>query len=293
MKIKRHKKSYFEELFSTLYNNELKFRPIGNHNLKRHLVYKYSVNGETYAFKYYYLPDKKVKEVKAITRLFGKVNVPEVIFHGNIDEKEYMVTKFVDGNLLDDLLYTFEEITKVELFISLGKTLRSIHDSIRVTDDSNYPLKFINDRDFIYDRILSTDTCPDMRLLEYAVEYIKKSIKKIKHKQELAFVHGDFDGRNIMLGKNNEISCIFDFENSSIDSPYIDFASLYIKYFMDNPELMAAFEKGYNGAIDDYTLLQILSVDYLIKIMYWCYPLNSVLYDEMKNKLELIIKDSD
>lgn len=94
---------------------------------------------------------------------------------------------------------------------------------------------------------------PNKDLFINAINIIRDNYEKLNIKAEVKLVHNDFDGRNILVKKDNEVyelSGIIDFEVSYPDTTERNLVQLYYRYFLDNKDYEDAFFKGYGKYLD-------------------------------------------
>jgi thiamine kinase-like enzyme len=89
---------------------------------------------------------------------------------------------------------------------------------------------------------------PNKDLFINAINIIRDNYEKLNIKAEVKLVHNDFDGRNILVKKDNgvyKLSGIIDFEVSYPDNTEKNLVQLYYRYFLDNKDYESAFFRGY------------------------------------------------
>lgn len=246
---------------------DFRMEPIGNHHLKRHLVYKiiYPDNSKL-TFKLYYIPNRRSREIASLKALQNSsVKCPEIYKYGVVDGYEWLIITYIEGSLLDKVLPDMSEEEAVDIFLQIGEELGKLHsfkvfdffgewdeDGKCISEAMNYKENYIKRTEVFIQEVLNKDL-PNKELLISVINEIRDNYEKLNMSIEPRLVHGDFDGRNILVIKTAEgyrVSGIIDFEICWPGNAEIDFVGLYFRYFLENKEFEKAFFKGYNKYLE-------------------------------------------
>lgn len=238
--------------------------PIGNHELKRHWVYRIDFqNRNSLVFKLYYINNRRNREIAALSLLNGtNVKCGSIVDYGTLNNgEEWMLFSYIEGEIFDKVEGNIAKNHRLKIFEDMGSQLGQIHgrkifnfwgdwdeygNSINHVKD--YYEYFVSSREYRMSEIMRKEL-PQKKLLKEAIDIIRENYNIIKSIEESRLCHNDFDGRNILVKKHNqqwELNGIIDFEQSIPGNIEIDIANLYVKYFLENPSYEKAFFKGYN-----------------------------------------------
>lgn len=256
------------ELETILATETFTIKPVGNHDLKRHLVYQVDMkNGEKYIFKLYYRDRRRSREIASLRLLENtEVKCPKIFKFGNLEDgSEWIVIHYVDGELLDKVMDEIPLENRLAIFEEMGDQLGKLHtfktfDFFGEWDEQgksihnikNYHESFVKFMEKSIHEVLN-QVLPQKELLLEAIEIIRNNYKKLNIDVEARLVHNDFDGRNILVKEENgqyRLSGIIDFEGSYPGNVEENLVQLYYRYFLDNEEYEIAFFKGYNKHIN-------------------------------------------
>ncbi len=252
-----------EILEQILERKDFEILPVGNHHLKRHLVYKVLLPQEKpLIFKLYYIPRRRSREMASLRLLENSgVKVPRILAQGLWEEQyEWLILEYLEGVLLDQVLCGLDEICKQRLFEEMGEELGKLHDYssfdyIGEWDEEGRPL---GQEESYYDYFVQSmeraithienQQLPDKVVLTKSIAELRGNYFCMQIDLVPRLVHRDFDGRNILVVQRNgrySISGILDFEGSYPGNPEENFISLYYRYFMEDTKLEEAFWRGY------------------------------------------------
>lgn len=237
-------------------------KPIGNHNLKRHLVYKLSCGNKNYVIKLYYKKNRWNREVASL-KIFTNSNVltPKIIDYGIFKNGlEWMLCDFMEGQLLsraskDILLDNLKQIYK-----DMGRQLGMVHNHKEfnfygsMDEDGRSIQEFITYRDYFEDLInrdlpaLYSFEHENLALIQEAENKLKSMYSLLDEVEKPTLCHNDFGPRNIIVGKNNGkfyLKAIIDFEQSTLIDKDKELVQVYLPLIEDNGELAESFKLGY------------------------------------------------
>jgi aminoglycoside phosphotransferase (APT) family kinase protein len=289
--------------------------PVGNHHLKRHLVYQVDMeNGEKYIFKLYYRDRRRSREIASLKLLEdSEIKCPRVYKYGNLDgDNEWLITHYIEGEILDKSMNTISLDNRLKIFEEMGDQLGKLHtfktfDFFGEWDEhgesihniKNYHESFIKFMERSIHEVFN-QVLPQRDLLLEAIEIIRNSYEKLNINVEARLVHNDFDGRNILINKDNglyKLSGVIDFEGSYPGNAEENLVQLYYRYFLDNKEYENAFLRGYNKYINlDIGFKERLYIYFLcfaVGNCSWAYTQAPDYYNDNIRFLEDIIKQNN
>lgn len=230
------------------------------------------------------------KEVKIINQL-EKTDfmLPKLISHGKLGDKVYIVTEYVDGERISQLISNLvdEEVTRESLkyMKKFGRNLGRIHSTEIITGKIT-PRKFSN--------IMSMELSKKLGLVEVREWLIENN--PINH--EMCFVHGDHHYANV-LWRNYEIVCTLDWELCGFGWKEFDLAWALInrpsQKFMKTKNEIDCFLEGYL----EYQSYDMKALSYCTVLIYqYFYEIGLNMKDDeycnhIKNQFEKIICSSD
>lgn len=235
-----------------------------------------------YLLKIFYENDKSYKKDISLFNMI-KNNIPvqdilKIDRDMRINNKEYIIYRYIDGNTISQWLKQGKKLTK-ELLISVASILGQIHNiKFETRGYLDEKLNVTNEVEPIanlFDKHINDNV--KLRLGNENINKIKSII--YKYEEELSYIekdsrliHGDFQGTNIIIN-NETVSGIIDWEFCMSGSPLMDMGQFfrYEEYF-DN-ELIIAFENEYKKVCDYklmdnwYNISKIIDLLSLIQLM--------------------------
>lgn len=252
------------EIEKILQREDFTIKPVGNHHLKRHLVYLVNMkDGEKYIFKLYYRGRRRSREIASLKLLESSgVKCPGIIKYGNLEDGiEWLITHYIEGELFDKVMEDVPFCNRLKVFEEMGEELGKIHsfktfdffgewdeEGNSILNIKNYHDHFVQSMEKVI-KDIESQSLPDVKLLMHAVEIIRGNYEKLNIDVQARLVHNDFDGRNILVKSDNEafrLSGIIDFEGSYPGNPEENLVQLYYRYFTENSDYETAFFNGYN-----------------------------------------------
>lgn len=247
------------ENYEVVINSLLKCYNIGNsiENIEilsggfQNINIKFKIENKEYVLKIYSLINFDLKKIsqnlKFLYELKTKYNYPvaeqiltkEKEYILKLDKKYYSISKFIEGDKFEDDF----SIKKIE---SAGKTLALLHKAtIKNKSNENVGLKVENltkiislwdvnnnkEKDIsLQDRISEIEEKDEVEksIIKTYIPYVKNylkllkdDLKHIREKNEIAIIHGDYWGGNLIFNKN-KVSCVLDWDYSKYDYPEYD-----------------------------------------------------------------------
>lgn len=151
--------------------------------------------------------------------LHGKVSVPEKVFYEKYNDKSYILTKEVKGEMLCSDYYCNHPLEGIDIIVEAFNQIYNIDYSDCTIDETiDHKIKEIENR---FNSINNNDI--DVNVLKefHNKETILKYLKGNKPKQIIGFTHGDMSLPNI-LALNNHFSGLIDVGNAGISDIYFD-----------------------------------------------------------------------
>lgn len=246
-----------EEIIKEIINDVTSIEAIGHHELKRHLVYKVETRIETYVIKFYYLDKRYYSEVKAL-ELLSTSNLPvvKVLKHGLYKRHHYMVYRFEEGRMLDEV-NDIEASNLFDIYMQAGHYLKEIHTYGRyepygrtgLDEYKSLKASMHYEIDRIYTHLKGYEHL-DESIIEAGVNFLER-YKSFIGEAKKGLCHMDYGSRNILVRKTNnryEIVKIIDFEQATISDVRRDLVNVYHKNLKDST-LLKAFSQGYKEDI--------------------------------------------
>ena len=282
-----------EIITDILQDREVKVRPMGNHHLKRHLVYK--VDSRTmgeFTFKLYYRDRRRSREVASLSALEGSnVKCPRIVKKGVLESGfEWLMLEYKQGMVFDSVIKEIAPSELLGIFEQIGEELAKLH-SYKVFeffgewDENGVSLR--RTRDYSSHFIQGVEGCiknieaqelPDKELLCRAVAALRNSYQLFDFKLVPRMTHHDFDGRNIIVKREKslwKVQAVIDFEGCSPGNSEMDLVQLYKRYFLKNKEYEKSFLKGYTRfhSVDStfYKRLPIYLLEFAVSNCSWAY----------------------
>lgn len=170
----------------------------------------------------------------------SEIRVPTIITKGKIDDFNFVLIKFEEGERLSVILSNTDEQnridTSVEYMTKFGENLSLIHNI-------DYVSEYAVERKF--QNIMEEEMCRNLGL-EQVYTWLQDNKPKDK---ELCFIHGDHHYANI-LWNNKNLECTLDWELCGIGWKEFDMAWAIVlrprQQFLKTKEEIEAFIEGYS-----------------------------------------------
>lgn len=231
-----------------------------------------------------------MKEVEILTYLkTTEYFLPKLISSGMIDDKVYLITEYVEGERISQLINNFNrnELTceSLKYMKNFGMNLGKIHSTIFNTGKTSHR-KFSN--------VMPLELSKKLGL----VDVRKWLIENKPTKQEMCFVHGDHHYANV-LWRNYEVVCTLDWELCGLGWKEFDLAWALInrpsQKFMKTQIEVDRFLEGYS----EYQSYDKKALSYCKALIYqYFYEIGLNIKDDdycnfIQNQFEKIISSSD
>jgi tRNA A-37 threonylcarbamoyl transferase component Bud32 len=167
-----------------------------------------------------------------------QVATPKLLFKGIIDDKyifRYIIMEFIDGQIAECKIASFTENEK----IVFATKVRNITNKLNINMQSAIIPVFSHKACFLYDRWNRKD---------FPESFYDDRISVINEMSfdDLIYVHGDLNGKNIIIDDNSDIY-ILDYAGSSIAPYYCEWWTIAFLLFKCNPMMMAAYFGDYRN----------------------------------------------
>ena len=243
--------------------------PIGNHNLKRHLVYKLLCGNKNYVIKLYYKKNRWNREVASLKILTNSdVLTPKIVDYGIFNNGlEWMIYDFVEGELLGHVSKDISLENLKQIYIDMGRQLGMIHNHKEFNfygsmDENGQGIQdFCSYRSYFEDLVnrelpvLYSFEHQNLELIQQAESQLKSMYALLDEVDKPTLCHNDFGPRNILVSEKNGIfylKAIIDFEQSTLIDIDKELVQVYFPLIESNGLLAESFKLGYEeyGDID-------------------------------------------
>lgn len=273
-----------DKIVFNILNKKATIKAIGNHELKRNLVYLLTDDyGYSSVLKVYFRKNRRNREIASL-RLLEKSSVkcPRIINYGYLkNDTEWMLSEYIEGEPFDKIIHNINTEDKLMIFEQMGEELGKLHSFKKfdffgnwdeygnsIDNISSYKEAFIKRAEITICNLLSKEL-PDESLHKKSIETLRKMYDILDDVKNSRLCHNDFDGRNILINKNDNIwnlSSVIDFEQCLPWDKDFDLAILFHKYFLNNKEYKESFFKEYKKYYKMNTKLDEKMICYLLFI---------------------------
>lgn len=299
-------------LFESILGKISVIEPIGNHQLKRHLVYKIIKDNIPYALKLYYKPDRWNREIASL-KLIEKTQIqaPLIKQYGKLDDgTEWLLMEWVEGELLLDTQKHISKDNLRDIYFHLGQQMGLLHTfktfdffgSMTVDGKSlhhikNYSLAMKKRLKTIVEAVYTYEH-DELALIKEAEAQLKTMFCRLNEVKQASLCHSDFGPRNIMVRKHDDVyklAAIIDFERCTPSDPDKELIYNYLPLLESEPYLACAFKRGYEKyrLINQDSLLKKKDFYMLFEGLLICSWAKNVAYDyylEGVNNLKTTLK---
>jgi aminoglycoside phosphotransferase (APT) family kinase protein len=252
-----------KEIVSRLLNENIEVDPIGNHELKRHLVYTIrNGSGIIGVFKFYYRKNRLNREVASLRFLEGRgVKAPKILKFGKLEDgTEWLFMDHKKGEVFTKVKDYMSEDNAKEIYEAMGEQLGKIHslktfDFFGNWDENGNSIENIKDFSTAFrknvDAVLKElfdQHLEEEELQRQCAEILKGKLNLVDDVKVAHLHNGDFGERNILIKKVDnkwKLSALIDFEHCvpyDRDSEIID---CYYRLLDENQIFAEAFKMGY------------------------------------------------
>lgn len=256
------KESELKQRFSAIGYKINELVAIGNHHLKRHLVYKVKINNSYYVLKLYYKKNRWCSEIGALKILKdSEVTVPSIVDYGFFgDGLEWVIIEYVEGCLLINIEENLSIENKIEIYFEMGRQLALIHSEGefnnfgRISEDMKIKKPYNTFKELVlydldrYIEGIDKFVHEEYELMQLGISKLLELIDITETVSKPSLCNNDFGPRNIIVVKENnkyEIAAIIDLEQSSASDSDMELIQLYYNFLGKNELTSKSFLDGY------------------------------------------------
>jgi aminoglycoside phosphotransferase (APT) family kinase protein len=208
-------------------------------------------------------PTQREKEVAVISRLWGKVPVPEIIVHGEdsgVLHVPYVLMYRVEGDRIEQRFSALDRSERLALGLELGRILAAVHahrfdqsgffnDALEVaTPLSGGSAGLLDVVDMLLEQPDVTDRLGTARCSTLRGHVAAHAGALDAWPDSASLAHGDFGFSNILIagaGEGLKVTAVLDWEFAMAATPLLDFGNLIRPPGGDDPDFMTGLEQGY------------------------------------------------
>lgn len=262
MAIQRYSKNEMQAIISNILRKDVTLLPIGNHELRRHLVYKVKTEDGDFVFKYYYQDTYGGREISTL-RLIDKSSIKHarLIDSGTFgEEREWLMMELLDGMPMDKIMKQLSEKELLDIYTQMGRELGKLHEMMTfdsfgslnadchfIKKETHFKRAFLDSHQYAFNKIKTSDL-EDKDFLLHGIKIIENNIHVLDYVGKSRLTHFDYSPRNIFISKKDGIShlkAVLDFELCRPWDKNADFTHLILRDFPENPHIESAFFEGY------------------------------------------------
>lgn len=257
-----------EKILKDKFHTNIKIKSIGNHDLNRHMVYK--IDGAydfPIVFKIFYKKNRRNRELASLKLLSNEnIKAPNLIDYGELSNgTEWMITNYIEGTNLCNVINDMNDYQRSNILKEMGIELGKLHtikefdffgnwdeDGNSTEENNDFKSVFIKRTEITISNLLK-QSLPEEDIFKEAIRILRDNYYILDDVKKSRLCHNDFDGRNILVVKDNNnwtIKGIIDFEQAlpwDIDN---EIAYLYHKYFLKNSSYTEYFLEGYKKYVN-------------------------------------------
>lgn len=310
MAVQRYSRQEMQAIISSILKTDISIKPIGNHELKRHLVYNVKTSKGNYVFKYYYQSKYGGREISTL-KLIENTNIksPKLIASGTFgEEREWLMMNLLDGLSLNKVFCEISTNDQVKIFKEMGIELAKLHEFKtfpyfgNLKEDLSYEKEhkyfkdaFLEYNEYVYKKI-ENNHYDDKDILVKALKIIRNNLHLLDTVKEARLTHLDFCPRNIFITRDNTLKAVLDYELCRPWDKNADFAHLFLKNFPNRSDLEESFFNGYNeySSLDSnfHKTFDFYMLNLCISICSWAKKTAPDYYQQAFKKLTFLINES-
>lgn len=263
MDILNYSDNEVKEIISKLLNKNIEITPIGNHELKRHLVYSVKSEDKTIGvFKIYYKKNRWNREVASLKFLKGSsIKAPKILNLGKLEDgTEWLFMEHMEGEIFDNVKNIISEDNIREIYEEIGEELGKIHSLKTFNffgdwDENGNSIENIKDFSMVFRKNVDAtlkelfDQHLEEEKLQRECAEILKGMLNLVDDVKVSYLHnGDFGERNILVKKVKDewkLSALIDFEQCRPYDKDYEIIGCYYTLIDENKAFAEAFKAGY------------------------------------------------
>jgi len=313
MAVQRYSRYEMQAIISNILKKDVTLLPIGNHELRRHLVYKVKTVDGDFVFKYYYQDIYGGREVSTL-RLLGETDIKHarLIDSGTFgEEREWLMMELLEGMPMDKIMHHIPEEQQIDIYTDMGRELAKLHEAKTfdsfgsLSEDlsfiepySNFKKAFMDSNMYCFNKINESDL-ESKDYLMHAINKIENNLDLLDHVTEPRLTHFDFSPRNIFIGKKNNkryLKAVLDFELCRPWDKNADFTHLILRDFPENTKYEEAFFNGYRefSSLDGnfHKTIDLYMLTLCVNVCSWAKDIAPSYYELAYNKLIKLLTES-
>jgi Ser/Thr protein kinase RdoA (MazF antagonist) len=313
MAVQRYSRLEMQAIISNILKEDVTILPIGNHELRRHLVYRVETKKGPFVFKYYYQDIYGGREISAL-KLLDKSSIPHapLIDYGVFgSDREWLMMTLLEGMPMDKIMKHMSKENLRDVYFDMGKVLGQIHESqtFQAFGDLSADNSFVKaynhfgdafnaNNQYCYDKVYNSPSKVQAILIT-AIKRIEKNMALLDAVKTPQLTHMDYSPRNIFLSKEKEkrvFKAVFDFELCRPWDKNADFSQLILRDFSGHPDFEKSFYEGYEtvSSIDDlfYETSDFYTLNLCIQVCSWAEEVAPQYFDLALKTLLKILKES-
>lgn len=264
MTIQRYSKHEMQAIISNILKEDVAIFPIGNHEIRRHLVYKVQSKKGAFVFKYYYQETYGGREISALKLIKSSpIKKATLVDFGTFGEnREWLMMTMLDGMPMDKIMKAMSKEDLISIYREMGVNLALLHESHTfnqfgdlkadgsfLKQYSTYKEAFIANNHYTHDKIYKCIDSSKPIYLE-GIKRLERNLNLLDHVKTAHLTHMDYSPRNIFITKEKSrplLKAVLDFELSRPWDKNADFSQLKLRNFSNPPDYEQAFYEGYNS----------------------------------------------
>ncbi|MCH4889919.1 aminoglycoside phosphotransferase family protein [Acidaminobacter sp. JC074] len=313
MAVQRYSRNEMQAIVESILKKDVVLLPIGNHELRRHLVYKVKTEEGDFAFKYYYQDTYGGREISTLKLLDqSQIKHAKLVSSGTFgQEREWLLMEMLDGMPMDKIMKHIPEDELLDIYKSMGEELAKLHEYKKfdhygsldanlkfVKPYSDFKKAFLESNRYAFDKVKSCDH--DIKdFLLHGLKMIENNLFLLDYITSPTLTHFDYSPRNIFISKENgqrKFKAILDFELCRPWDKNADFTHLMLRDFPENPKAELAFFEGYRtySKLDKnmHKTMDLYMLTLCVNVCSWAKDIAPVYYDRAYNKLIQLLTQS-
>lgn len=312
MAVQRYSRNEMQAIISNILQKDITLLPIGNHELRRHLVYKVQTEDGDFVFKYYYQDTYGGREISTLKLLNDSdIKHARLIKSGTFgQEREWLMMELLDGMPMDKVMKLMSEEELLDIYRDMGKELGKLHE-LKVFDHygnlsadtifdkkyTDFKQAFLDSQSYCFNKIRQSDLEAKDYLM-HGIKIIHNNLHLLDHVKEARLTHMDYSPRNIFIGKADKryLKAVLDFELCRPWDKNADFTHLMLRDFPENPHIEEAFFEGYRtySKIDNHfhKTIDLYMLALCVNVCSWAKDIAPSYYKLAYDKLLKIILES-
>lgn len=212
---------------------------------------------------------------------------------GQIDEKGYMITSYIEGKDAGEEIYAFSDVEQYNLGTEAGIELRKMHQYIAPEHIACWYSRKVEKHQNYLDAYLACSI--KVKNDEKIIQFIEDNIHLMKGRPNL-FQHDDFHLGNLIVN-NKKLAGVIDFDRYDWGDPVHEF----LKIGIFSREISIPFSKGqirgyFNGSDPDEEFWRLYSL-YMAMCVFstviWTLRVMPAEMDAMLDKVYTFLEDHD